>query len=64
MDANTRFEEGVCDSGGPKMIGASVRFGIVRLMFMIQSSGVRGTDRESDSRAMLYVGRAVCRGSR
>ncbi|BCP37520.1 hypothetical protein MINTMi198_28900 [Mycobacterium intracellulare M.i.198] len=41
--------------GAHKMIGVDARFGIVRLMFIIQSSGTPRTDNESLSRAMLYA---------
>lgn len=49
--------------GAHKMIGVDARFGIVRLMFIIQSSGTPPTDNESLSRAMLYAERGTT-GSR
>lgn len=45
--------------GGGKRIGFNPRFGIVRLMFITQSSGTRRAEGESDSRAMLYAKRGV-----
>ncbi|BBY10258.1 hypothetical protein MMARJ_09980 [Mycobacterium marseillense] len=49
----------VLDPGGRNVRASILGFGIVRLMFMMQSSGMSRADDESNSRAMLYAARGM-----